>query len=47
MVHRELSIPDHHIVLSGMALGHPDPEAEVNTLRSERIPPAEFVQWHR
>lgn len=47
VVHQELGIPESQIVLSGMALGFADPNAAVNTLRSERIPLEEFVQWHR
>lgn len=47
VVHRELGIPDHHIVLSGMALGHADPDAAVNGLVSERVAPSDFTQWHR
>lgn len=47
VVHRELGIPEHHIVLSGMALGFADLDASVNSLQSERVPPEEFVQWHR
>lgn len=31
-----LGLGDDHILWSGMALGHPDPAAKVNTLRTER-----------
>ena len=47
VVHRELGIPERHIVLSGMALGRSDPDAGVNSLESDRIGPEEFVRWHR
>jgi nitroreductase len=47
VVHRELGIPDDHIVLSGMALGRADQDAAVNGLHSERVPPDEFSKWHR
>jgi nitroreductase len=46
VVHRELGIPDDHILLSGMALGHPDPDALENTLVSERIGPRQFTTIH-
>lgn len=47
VVHRELSIPDNHILLSGMALGHADPDAIENTLETSRAPVGEFNTWHR
>ncbi len=47
VVHRELQIPNEHIVLSGMALGHADHAAPQNSLRSERANVAEFTTWHR
>jgi nitroreductase len=47
VVHAELGIPDHHILLSGMALGHIDPAAPENTLVSERVSADEFTTWHR
>lgn len=46
VVHRELDIPDGHIVLSGMALGHEDVDAVVNSLASERVSVDEFTTWH-
>lgn len=46
VVHRELGIPDDQIILSGMALGHEDRHARVNTLRSDRAPVDEFTTWH-
>jgi nitroreductase len=47
IVHAELGIPDDHILLSGMALGHPDCAAAENTLISERAPVDDFTTWHR
>jgi len=47
VVHRELAIPQEHIVLSGMALGRADESALVNTLVSTRAGVEEFVTWHR
>lgn len=47
VVHRELEIPEHQIVLSGMALGYADPDAPENTLVSERAPVDEFASWRR
>jgi nitroreductase len=46
VVHRELSIPDNLIVLSGMALGYADPSAIENKLISDRIGVDEFATWH-
>lgn len=46
VVHRELSIPDSHILLSGMAIGYADPDAPENSLVSERADVAEFTSWH-
>lgn len=47
VVHRELAIPDGHIVLSGMALGHADWSARENTLVTDREPVDQFTTWHR
>lgn len=46
VVHRELHIPDDHILLSGMALGHPDMSAPENRLVSEREEVDGFTTWH-
>ncbi len=46
VVHRELSIPDSQIILSGMALGVEDVSAPENTLVSERASLDEFMNWH-
>ena len=47
IVHRELGIPQEHILLSGMAIGYRDPVAPENSLVSERVPVDEFTTWHR
>ncbi len=46
VVHRELTIPEGHVVLSGMALGYEDAGAAVNSLVSERATVDEFTTWH-
>lgn len=47
--HREvaaqLSPPDDWMLFCGMAIGHADPNAAVNRLRSRRLPLDQFVQW--
>ena len=40
-----LGIKDR-LLISGLALGYPDPEALVNTYVPERLACDEFVQWH-
>ena len=47
IVHRELSMPDAHILLSGMALGYADPFAPENNLVSERAGTEVFAVRHR
>lgn len=47
VVHRELAIPEEHVLLSGMALGYADWSARENELVSERATPEEFTRWHR
>jgi nitroreductase len=46
IVHEQLGIPDTHIVLSGMALGHADPDAPANTLISDRVSIDDFSVFH-
>ncbi len=46
VVRRELGFGDEHILISGMALGHLNPEAPENTLISERAPVEQFTTWH-
>jgi nitroreductase len=40
-----LDIPSHEIVICGMALGHIDPDAPVNALKTERAAVAEFTTF--
>ncbi|MDR2787180.1 MAG: nitroreductase [Candidatus Accumulibacter sp.] len=42
-VRRSLALPENERVLCGMALGHADPEAPENRLRTERAPAATFT----
>jgi nitroreductase len=46
VVHRELGIPEHHILLSGMAVGYIDRDARENSLVSDRVTPEEFTNFH-
>lgn len=46
IVHEQLGIPETHIMLSGMALGHADPGAPENTLITEREPVEQFAEFH-
>jgi len=41
-----LNIPDNEIVICGLALGHADPGAPVNELKTERAGVAEFTTFH-
>lgn len=43
-VRRVLPVPDHQVIVSGMALGVPDPGAAVNGLLTERVATSEFVR---
>ena len=47
VVRVELGVADDYLLLSGMALGHADPNAPENRLVSERMPIDGFVEWHR
>lgn len=44
-VRQVLPVPDDHVIVSGMALGVPAPDAPVNGLFTERVPTSEFVQF--
>ncbi|KKC24178.1 nitroreductase [Sphingomonas sp. SRS2] len=46
-VRKVLGIPDHQVIVSGMALGHADYPARENQLVTERAAPEEFVIRHR
>jgi len=47
VVRRELDISDSEIVVCGMAIGHPDPDAIVNRLETTREPLDAFVRFHQ
>jgi nitroreductase len=40
-----LGLDDGHILWSGMAMGHPDPAAKVNTIRTDRAAVDEFTTF--
>ena len=40
-----LDIPEKEIIVCGMALGHIDPDAQVNRLVTERAPPADYASF--
>lgn len=42
-LHRHFELPERELVYCGMALGHPEPGAAVNGLRSERAPVEAFA----
>lgn len=41
-----LNIPKSKQLVIGISLGYPDLEARINSYRSERIPPDNFVKWY-
>lgn len=45
LIQSHLSIPDSQMVVCGMALGYEDTSAVENTLRTQRMPLEEFVDW--
>jgi nitroreductase len=45
VLRKELEIPDNLNIITGIALGYPDPEAVINTYRSPRRPVSEFVRF--
>lgn len=46
VVHKSLAIPDDQILVSGMALGHPDWTTPENRLVTDRAPSLEFAVVH-
>lgn len=44
-IQRMLAIPDAEMVVCGMGLGYPEPDAKVNTFRTEREPLENFVTF--
>lgn len=46
IIHAELGIPDTHMVVCGMSLGHADPARTENTLVTERERVESFTTYH-
>jgi nitroreductase len=46
IIRPQLGIPANEIVICGLALGHIDPDAPVNELKTERAKVAEFTTFH-
>ena len=44
-ISRSVGAPENEMLFCGMAIGHADPEAPVNTLTSERFGVDEFAVW--
>jgi nitroreductase len=40
-----LNIPDNEIIICGLALGHVDPDAPINALKTERAPLSDFASF--
>ncbi|QLC25146.1 hypothetical protein HFP57_09000 [Parasphingopyxis algicola] len=40
-----LGVPDDQMLYCGLALGHHDPDASINSLRTDRVPVAEFATF--
>jgi nitroreductase len=45
VLQKRIGIPAGQTIVCGMALGYPDPDAEVNTFSPERVGVGEFVTW--
>ncbi len=45
-VRHVLSVPDDHVIVSGMALGIPDQHAPVNSLVTERVATSQFIRFY-
>jgi len=45
-VRKFLSIPESKLLVLGISIGYPDREAKINTYRSEKINPSNFVRWY-
>jgi nitroreductase len=41
----KLNIPDHKIIVLGIAIGYPDPDHPISRLRSEREPVDAVATW--
>lgn len=45
VIRKRFAIPETEMVMCGMAIGYPDPEAKVNRFRTEREPLSSFVRY--
>jgi nitroreductase len=45
IIRSEVGIPDNETIICGMSLGYGKPNAPENTLRTERAPLTEWVQF--
>lgn len=45
LLRRRLAMPDVEQIICGMAIGYPDPDAKVNTFRTDREPLSAFVKF--
>ena len=46
VVHQSLVLPGNELVVCGMALGWPDPDASVNQVQTERLPLDEYSNFY-
>lgn len=46
VVRGQLAVENEWLLLCGLSLGYPDPDAPVNNYRTEREPVAAFTHWH-
>jgi nitroreductase len=44
-VRAALGLPFEDVIVCGMAIGHADPDAVVNTLKTTRVPAREFMSF--
>jgi nitroreductase len=42
----QLNIPEDKVMALGVAVGHPDPEAPINRLKTTRAPLDQWVRWY-
>jgi nitroreductase len=46
VIREELALPDDRVVVCGLSVGYPDPEAPVNDFYPARAPLQEYTAWH-
>jgi nitroreductase len=46
ILRRQLRLGDDRLIVCGLAIGYPDPAAAVNAFAPDRIPVAQFTDWH-